>query len=85
MNEQIDRFADDDLVGRAQAGDLDAFTELAGRDPGKGIPYHPGHDPQPGRRRGSDPGNVHDRLSVPERASNDSPDSIPGSIGSPSI
>ncbi len=31
MSEQIDGFADDDLVERAQAGDLDAFTELAGR------------------------------------------------------
>jgi RNA polymerase sigma factor (sigma-70 family) len=31
MSEQIDRFADDDLVGKAQAGDIDAFTELVGR------------------------------------------------------
>ena len=31
MSEQIDRFADDDLVGKAQAGDIDAFTELIGR------------------------------------------------------
>jgi RNA polymerase sigma-70 factor (ECF subfamily) len=31
MSELRDRFADDDLVGLAQAGDLDAFTELAGR------------------------------------------------------
>jgi len=31
MSGQKERFADDDLVGRAQSGDLDAFTELAGR------------------------------------------------------
>ena len=31
MNVHKDRFADDDLVGRAQAGDIDAFSELAGR------------------------------------------------------
>jgi RNA polymerase sigma factor (sigma-70 family) len=31
MSEQIDKFADDDLVGKAQAGDIDAFTELIGR------------------------------------------------------
>lgn len=30
MNVHKDRFADDDLVGRAQAGDIEAFTELAG-------------------------------------------------------
>jgi RNA polymerase sigma-70 factor (ECF subfamily) len=31
MSELRDRFADDELVGLAQAGDVDAFTELAGR------------------------------------------------------
>jgi RNA polymerase sigma factor (sigma-70 family) len=31
MSEQIERFADDELVGRAQAGDVEAFTELVGR------------------------------------------------------
>ena len=31
MNENKGWFADDDLVGRAQAGEIDAFTELAGR------------------------------------------------------
>jgi RNA polymerase sigma-70 factor (ECF subfamily) len=31
MSEQLDRFADDDLVGKAQAGDINAFTELVGR------------------------------------------------------
>jgi len=31
MSEQLDRFADDELVGKAQAGDISAFTELVGR------------------------------------------------------
>ena len=31
MSEQGDGFADDDLVQRAQAGDIQAFTELVGR------------------------------------------------------
>jgi RNA polymerase sigma-70 factor (ECF subfamily) len=31
MSEYIERFADDELVGKAQAGDVDAFTELVGR------------------------------------------------------
>lgn len=31
MSEHIERFADDVLVGKAQAGDVEAFTELVGR------------------------------------------------------